>query len=182
MYIDTVISYVQSLKDLLYLTSMQIVSVQQLQIRETPRNDTHHQLDEQQEAVKHHIISAANARGRYYQQSSVQYDSDDSESDTDCIYPWENVSHADHDHFVSDIQWQTPILISGKPGSGKSHTILSTVEHLADRDFSILIASPTGYLSSVFRANVSSTVNCDTIHAAFQFPVTPSNNPKTNWS
>ena len=118
---------------------MQIVSAQQLQIREKPRNDTHHQLDEQQEAVKLHIISAANARVRYYQQNSVQYDSDDSESDTDCIDPWENVadnvSHARRDHFVSDIQRQTPILISGKPGSGKSHTILSTVEHLADRDF-----------------------------------------------
>ena len=93
-----------------------------------------------------------------------------------------NLTQPDIDHFDLHIQWQKPILITGKPDSGKFHTILACVRELIDRDVNILIASPTGFLSSVFRAKVSDHVTCDTVHAAFRIPVNSNEPPTTNWS
>ena len=93
-----------------------------------------------------------------------------------------NLSQPDLDHFNSHIQWQKPNLITGKPCSGKSHIILACVDESIDRDVNILISSPTGFLSSVFKSKVSDHVTCDTVHAAFRITVNSSEPPSTKWS
>ena len=45
--------------------------------------------------------------------------------------------------------WTKPILLTGKPGAGKTYTILSTVNELVSTNTKILVAAPTGFLASV---------------------------------
>ena len=71
--------------------------------------------------------------------------------------------------------------MTGKPGSGKSHTILSTVEELLKRDATILIAAPTGFLASVYWSQLPDGVVCDTVHASFHYPVDCDESPSINW-
>ena len=73
-------------------------------------------------------------------------------------------------------------MITRKTGSGKLHTILAYVHELIDRDVNILVASPTGFLSNVLRAEVSDHVTCDKVHTGFHITVNSSEPPSTSWS
>ena len=118
-----------------------------------------------------------------WQNITFSLHSDDSYSDSDNEDINEhNLNQPDLDHFNSYVQWEKAILITGKPSSGKLHTILAFVRELIKKDVNILIASPTGFLSSVFRAKVSDHMTCDTVYAGFRIPVNSSEPPTTNWS
>ena len=80
------------------------------------------------------------------------------------------------------INWQQPILLLGKPGSGKSQAIChSFVKHVA-KDQNILVAAPTGYLASRFRAILPAEVTCDTVHSVFHIPVNKTQQSSINWA
>ena len=50
----------------------------------------------------------------------------------------------------TDINWQQPVLLAGKPGSGKSEGISHcVVKHITNQQ-NILVAAPTGFLASRF--------------------------------
>ena len=67
------------------------------------------------------------------------------------------------------INWQQPILLFGKPGSGKSQAICHSVVKHVGKEQNIPAAAPTGYLASHFRAILPDEVTCDT---AFCLPHT----------
>ena len=133
-YVTTIISYILSLADLFYLTQMDIINGSQLQTLQ-PRSEATYQLDDHQIAVKTHIVNAIIARHTHYFSQNINFsiDSDNEYSDSGhedlnvC-----NLNQPDLHHFNSDIQWQKPTLITGKPGSGKSHTILACVDELIE--------------------------------------------------
>ena len=148
---------------------MEIIDASQLQTLQ-PRSEPNYELDCQQTAVKTHIVNIIIAQHAHYYWQNINFSlhSDDNYSDSDNEDINEhNLNQPDLDHFILHIQWQKPILITGKTGFGKLHTILACVPELIDRNVNILIVSPTGFLSSVFRAKVSDYVMCDTVHAAF---------------
>lgn len=79
-----------------------------------------------------------------------------------------------------DINWKKPILVTGEAGCGKSYTINSIVHHSVRNNVKVLIAAPTGFLASVFRAALPEEVSCETVHAAFRFPVETDLSPTVN--
>ena len=52
----------------------------------------------------------------------------------------------------TDIRWEKPILIIGKAGAGKTETISHCVSKYVQMDQNVLVAGPTGFLASRFRA------------------------------
>lgn len=71
--------------------------------------------------------------------------------------------------------------LPGEAGSGNSYTIKSIVNCLVAQDIKVLVAAPTGFLASVFRATLPDEVECETIHASFYFPVESDTPPTINW-
>ena len=46
----------------------------------------------------------------------------------------------------------------------------------------IFVVAPTGLFASRFRAILPQSVDCDTVHAAFNIPVDNEQQPQTNWA
>ena len=100
----------------------------------------------------------------------------ESDSDTDSF----DATHSDNEIRNSpllnqeqqmDINWQKPVLLTGEAGCGKSYTINSIVNTSVQTNVNVLVAVPTGFLASVFRAALPEQVCCETVHAAFKFRV-----------
>ena len=73
-------------------------------------------------------------------------------------------------------------MITGNPGTGKSHGILACVSELLQQDVNIMIATPTGFLASGYRSQTTDEVTCDTVHSSFTFPILSTETSKINWS
>lgn len=79
-----------------------------------------------------------------------------------------------------NINWKKPLLVTGEAGSGKSYTIHSIVNPSVKHNVKVLVATPTGFLASVFRAALPEEVCCETVHASFHFPVEDNISPTVN--
>ena len=84
--------------------------------------------------------------------------------------------------FDSDINWQRAILLIGKAVSSKSQAICHTVVKHVAKQQNILVAAPTGFLASRFRAVLLDEAICDTVHSVFHIPVDKSEKTSRNWS
>ena len=64
---------------------------------------------------------------------------------------------------------------------GKSFLLEACVWKFLDMKLAVLIACPTGYLASRYRSIFGDSVECDTVHSAFMFPVFQQEHPRINW-
>ena len=147
-FVATVLCHIASMHDLLYLLQIQVITGEQLQTPEIPNTD-HFNLDQYQLAVVQHIDTALLLRQQYYENktsstteqfSSLSESDDDSECETDSNHEsympdLEQQTHRFRSTMrpvETDIHWEKPILLMGKPGSGKSQVIChSVVKNLA---------------------------------------------------
>ena len=73
------------------------------------------------------------------------------------------------------------MMLSGKPGSGKSHLLLTCINHALGSDSTVVVAAPTGILAQTFANTLDGDVHCDTLHSLFCFSDTPEN-CRYNWT
>ena len=178
-YITGVLSYIASLRDIFYLVRSEVISNEQLQVAQQ-HSQTSFVLDSYQSVVANHIDKAVRSRHEFYvdtfrNRQQCMTDSDDSGSESDESHNARNntqMQHREHQRaqnildinmtatHVPDIQWENPIVITGKPGAGKSETISQCVSKYVQRDQSILVAAPTSFLASRFRAILPDEVIC----------------------
>ena len=78
--------------------------------------------------------------------------------------------------------WQKPIIVTGKPGAGKTRTLCQSITENVSLCQNVLVASPTGFLASVFRSVLPEDVVCETVHASFKIPVNADEQPTINWA
>lgn len=90
------------------------------------------------------------------------------------------ISHSIITHQNIDVDWKKPVVVTGEAGCGKSYTIKSIVTYLVQNDANVLVAAPTGFLASVFKATLPEEAKCETVHASFHYPV-DSDSPPINW-
>ena len=144
-------------------------------------------LDPQQLTVQKHILTSVHARNteyNLYTPTEINNDdaySDFSKDDEEFCQPTADL----HDHEIQpdckENVWTRPILVTGKPGSGKSHTILPTVQELLKRDATIFIAAPTEFLALVYWSQLPDGVVYNTVHASFHYPVECDESCSINW-
>ena len=77
--------------------------------------------------------------------------------------------------------WTKVISITGKPGTGKSKCLHACIEYAVASQLKCLVATPTGFLASTYRALFDTDVDANTIHSSFSIPI-DSTPPKINWS
>ena len=82
---------------------------------------------------------------------------------------------------IMNVDWRKPVVVTGQAGCGKSYTIKSIVTYLVTNDAKVLVASPTGFLTSVFKAILPEKAQCETVHASFYYPVNNDISPSINW-
>ena len=121
-----------------------------------------------------HLIKHIN----YFQSDSDSEGDSENEPDFQSAQSHHTIT-APHEH--RNIVWTKPVLVTGTAGCGKSFTIYSIVNRLLQNDYRVLIAAPTGFLTSVFRSNVPDEVDCESVHASFRFPVQDNIVATINW-
>ena len=78
--------------------------------------------------------------------------------------------------------WKRFILINGKPGTGKTHTVCKVISATLQQEYNVKVAAPTGFLASTYRGRFSeNNFSADTIHGLFKYPVDPTERPQINW-
>lgn len=73
-------------------------------------------------------------------------------------------------------------LITGGPGTGKSHLIKAIISSALSHAANVLLACPTASLVTEYSLAFSPAISCETVHAAFHIPVTVGAAPSMNWS
>ena len=74
------------------------------------------------------------------------------------------------------------LLFSGMRGTGKTTVLHAIISILAHLDCSILVACPTGFLATTYKAKFHHAIDCDTVHSAFAISVEDRCCTTTNWS
>ena len=128
-------------------------------------------LDPYQFAIVTHVKNAVFHRRVHYRIHDDSLYEDGSDSDYEDIFENNSLQANAHCSTQYEIEWQRPTLITGNPGTGKSHTILACVSELLKHEVNILIATPTGFLSSCYRPQTQHEVTCETVHSSFTIPV-----------
>ena len=78
--------------------------------------------------------------------------------------------------------WKRFILINGKPGTGKTHTVCKAISAALQQDYNVKVAAPTGFLASTYRGRFSEdNFSADMIHGLFKYPVDPTERSQINW-
>ena len=90
----------------------------------------------------------------------------DDEGEEEC-----NVETCVDEGGLKSMDWSKFTLITGKLGMGKSQVLLSLIEKCIDEGRKILVGAPTGSLATYYRELFEPDVTGDTVHSAFQFPV-----------
>ena len=81
-----------------------------------------------------------------------------------------------------NLDWRTFLLVTGEQGMGKSYVIIRSILMAPESSYKVLVATPTGFLSTDYGDKFGDSIDTDTIHAAFRYPVPSSDRPVYNWN
>ena len=143
-FMNTIVSYVQSLHDILYLWRIRVVTNQVGDLSSLSL-ESHYPLSPHQTAILADITAALSSR-----QSSV---SDDTHS------------------AASDSSWQKYRILFGKPGTGKSQVLICAISHAIRHEMSVVVAAPVALLAQGVNSIFYKNVTTDTLHCAFSIPI-----------
>ena len=126
------------------------------------------------------------ARDEFYNDMHTAYEedcSDDEEEqeqhdtyDVDHCAPHEQLSST----YPENCDWRKFILITGRPGSGKSQIVKHIIQQCLHEERNMLVGCPTGLLASDNNDTFAGQITSNTIHSAFQFPVNKHQRPTIN--
>ena len=143
-FINTIVSYVQSLHDILYLWRIHVVTHQVGDLSSLSLESLY-PLSPHQTAILADITAALSSR-----QSSVSED---------------NHSRS------SDSSWQKYRVLLGKSGTGKSQVLIRAISHAIRHELSVLVATPVALLAQGYNSIFYKDVTTDTLHGAFSIPI-----------
>ena len=143
-FINTIVSYVQSFYDILYLWRNRVITNQVGDLSSLSL-DSLYPLSPHQTAILTDITAALSSR-----QSSV-FD--------------------DNHPAASDSSWQKYRLLLGKPGTGKSQVLIRAISYTIRHELSVLVAAPVALLAQGYNSIFYEDVTTDTLHGAFSIPI-----------
>ena len=139
-------------------------------------------VNAKQSVLVNHLKDTLHARSRYY--SSVQCFNDVDVSDEDDVVvqdPEMDIEERPPGAFFHH-DWRKIILVTGKPGTGKTQAMLVCIDTCSRMGKNVLVATPTGFLATRYRSHFNDNVSCDTVHSTFSYPVLDSSRPTINWT
>ena len=146
-FVEMVISHIQSLADLLHLWQRRVLTGNDLQLQ--IRNAIDAVQDPGQHQVVSTILASLRKRDECYNctddlpvEHPLQSDEDD-EQQPDLI-------DMPPDTSTEDVDWKKSVLVTGKPGTVKTHCITKAIDEALDHERQILIATATGFLVTTY--------------------------------
>jgi len=186
-YVFNVIHYVDSLRQLYHLWQMEVVTNANFQITNEVAPV---QLSIEQQLVFAKLKVYLRLRSRHYASlhalqfehipptptNDTDSDSDDDETinddpATESVAQRVNIVEQQYDENDSLNDWTRIISVLGKPGTGKTQCLHGCIRYLIQEDKNVLVATPTGYLASTYRAIFDTSIDCNTIHSSFNVPI-----------
>ena len=140
-------------------------------------------LDNFQNAIFQQIMTAMLKRDSHYDNSEYYAMSEEDVDDVEHEVVDEVV--VDEEHFDigghgNNDDWRKFILITGRPGSGKSQIMNRTIQKCIEEGRNILATAPTGILASRYKKSFHPHIHTDTVHSAFTYPVS-NERANVNW-
>lgn len=118
-------------------------------------------LDPIQTSVVNMIKSFLRLRTRYYNEPT-----------------YDELSHPTN---LNDINWTKIISITGKAGTGKTKCLHASIDYAIENELKSLVATPTGFLASIYCAQFDEDLDANTVHSSFLIP-TDGSSPQINWA
>ena len=143
-FIQTIVSYVKSLHDILHLWRIRVVTNQVGDLSSISLQSLY-PLSPHQSAILADITAALSCR-----QSLMSQD-----------------NHSD----PADSSWQKYCLLLGKPGTGKSQVLVRAIDYAIRHELSVLVAAPVALLAQGYNSIFYEDVTTDTLHGAFSIPI-----------
>ena len=142
-FINTIVSYVQSLQHILHLWRIRVLTNQVGDLSSLSLQSLY-PLSPHQSAILADITATLSCR-----QSLLSQD-----------------NHSD----ASDSTWQKYRLLLGKPGTGKSQVLIRAIDYAIRHELSVLVAAPVALLAQDYNSIFYEDVTTDTLHGAFSIP------------
>ena len=147
IFVETILSHVASLTDFFRLFQRRVIT----------GNDIPRDIARAEEAVndpvQHRVLQVVGIclrrRDNYYNELDQQVreeSSDTSEEDIDSDLP-DVAPSASH---TENLNWKKFILVTGKPGTGKTHCLRRAIRDALDDQRKVLTVAPTGFLATTY--------------------------------
>ena len=191
-YVNNLVNHVKSLRDFFFLWQRRVVGMDIMQPSEVSQSDE--EFDPVQRLVLNHVEQALSKRHSSLNdefQSTIASNCDDlnsgeeqdeEEQEEAHCFPQEEATTDQSMASPSELDWTKFILLLGKPGTRKTHTVCTSVRRTLEDRFLVAVAGPTGFLASLYRAEFDEEALIDTVHAMFHYPVDTHVAPSVNWS
>ena len=180
-YIRNIVSHVKSLTAFFHLWQRQVFGLNTEPIDISSQSES--EFDAIQLAVLNHVRHAVAMR---HSQLSEEEDcpgflEDDDGSDEEQECPASDLTASCPELPSSlDLDWRKLILLVRKPGTGKTHTVCTSVKRTLQDQLKVAIAAPTGF-PNLYRAQFEDEAYIDTVHAMLRYPVDSHVAPAVNW-
>ena len=143
-FINTIVSYVQSLHDILHLWRIRVVTNQVADLSS---------------------LSLQSLYPRSPHQSAILADI------TAALSCCQSLLSEDNHSEGADSNWQKYRLLLGKPGTGKSQVLIHAIDYAIRHELSVLVAAPVALLAQGYNSIFYDEVTTDTLHGAFSIPI-----------
>ena len=143
-FINTIVSYVHSLYDILHLWRIGVVTAD-ITDASSVSVERLYPLSPHQYAIFADITAALSAHRTTLEE---HYSSTDNTT-----------------------TWKKFRVLLGKPGTGKSQVLIRAIDHAIRTDMSVLVAAPVALLAQGYNAIFLDEIDSDTLHGAFNIPI-----------
>lgn len=142
-FINTIVSYVQSLRDILYLWRIRVLGNQVADMSSLS-------LELLYPLLPHQTAILADITAVFCSRQSLLSE--------------------DNHSTAADCTWQKYRVLLGKPGTGKSQVLIRAISYPIHHELSVLVAAPVALLAQGYNSIFYEDVTTDTHHGAFSIP------------
>lgn len=182
-YVRNLVNHVKSLRDFYHLWQRKVLGLNEVPVVVSQQSDL--EFDTVQRAVLNHVTHALSMRHSHFtedQQFALPVEEPDSCDEEETPAAEEEPDVPERLPSSLDLDWQKFILVLGQPGTGKTHTVCSSVRRTLQERFKVAVAGPTGLIAALYRGQFEDEAYIDTVHAMFRYPVESTVAATVNWA
>ena len=165
-FVQIIVSHVSSLHDVFNLWQRQVLSSESLMSSEEEAQLSF-PIQGEQLPILQHVKAALKGRREFY--ANVNFHIQEEPEEEELVF--NDDEEPSPEEYLPQVDWRKFILVKGDPGTGKTQVLLACIQHCLEKHQKVLVATPTGYLASTYKAYFQDRITAETIHSTFNYPV-----------